>query len=90
MLFLSILIMAILPHFGVYPDSIFQELGKLYSAGENTQHSFFLQAFTDEQTRTSILNSVKYASCSTLLDIVIGITAAWLIIRKQAFWCQDT
>ena len=84
MLFLSILIMAILPHFGVILIAFSKNwVNSILPEKYTTQ--FFLQAFTDEQTRTSILNSVKYASCSTMLDIVIGITAAWLIIRKKHF-----
>ncbi len=82
LLFLSVLIMAILPHIGV----ILIAFSKDWVNTILPQHftaKFFLQAFTDEQTRTSILNSVKYASCSTILDLVIGITAAWLIIRKK-------
>ena len=82
LLFLTVLIMAILPHLGVILIA-FSENWVNSILPEKYTARFFIQAFTDEQTRTSIVNSVKYASCSTVLDIIIGITAAWLIIRKK-------
>ena len=82
LLFLTILGLAILPHIGVVLIA-FSENWVNTILPEHFTTKYFIKAFTDAQTRLSIINSIKYASCSTILDIIIGITAAWLIIRKK-------
>ncbi|MGE4285693.1 MAG: ABC transporter permease [Phycisphaerae bacterium] len=77
-----VMVMSLLPHIGVI-------LTALSDRWMNTvlPESYTLEHLRDvvmrPQTRNCIINSLKYASVSTTIDLVIGITAAWLIIRKK-------
>jgi iron(III) transport system permease protein len=73
---------AVLPHIGVVLTAV-SEKWINSPLPESYTLKYLSRAFTDPQTRTSILNSIKYASVSTALDIVIGIVAAWLIVRRK-------
>jgi iron(III) transport system permease protein len=81
-LFSCVISLAIFPHIGVI----------LMSFATDWYHSLFPQAFTllhysdalgHELTVPSIANSLKYASISTLLDIVLGIAIAYVIVRSK-------
>ncbi len=73
---------ALLPHFAV--------IGQSFS-----EHWFFSvlpQSWTAEHysalwghglTASSIRNSLLYSSCSALLDLVLGVTIAWLLTRRR-------
>ena len=74
--------LALLPHFAV--------IGQSFS-----EHWFFSvlpQSWTAEHysalwghglTASSIRNSLLYSSCSALLDLVLGVTIAWLLTRRR-------
>ena len=38
----------------------------------------------DEDTYSSIVNSLQYAGASTAMDLLLGTLAAWLIVRCRA------
>jgi iron(III) transport system permease protein len=74
--------MAIIPHAGVV----------LMSFATDWYHSVLPESFTlahysdalgNELTVPSIANSLKYASFSTLFDIVLGIALAYVIVRTK-------
>jgi iron(III) transport system permease protein len=80
--FACIISLAIFPHIGVI----------LMSFASDWYHSILPQSFTlnhysdalgHELTVPSIANSLKYASISTLLDIVLGIAIAYVIVRTR-------
>jgi iron(III) transport system permease protein len=84
LLFGSVTLVAIMPHLGVIVTAFADRwVNTIVPETWTVSHMKFV--LTQQQTRTSIINSLKYASCSTLLDIVIGTTAAWLIIRRKHF-----
>ncbi|MFP6873830.1 MAG: iron ABC transporter permease [Verrucomicrobiales bacterium] len=81
-LFACVISLAIFPHIGVI----------LMSFATDWYHSMFPQSFTlrhysdalgHELTVPSIANSLKYASISTLVDIVLGIAIAFVIVRSK-------
>ena len=90
-LFLSVVLLAMLPHVGVVLSSI----------GTDWYQSILPQSFSlsnyeaalgHEITVPSIANSLKYASASTLVDIVLGIAIAYLVVRTACpdarFWTR--
>ncbi len=83
-IFLAVIFAAILPHIGVVLTA-FSDKWVNTIMPETYTFKYIKYAFTQQQTRTSILNSVKYAGCSTVVDIFIGITAAWLIVRRRVW-----
>lgn len=84
LLFGSVIFLALLPHLGVlllgfadrWVDTVVPESYTL-------QHLKFV--VSNPETMGSILNSLKYASFSTIVDIILGSLAAWLIIRTRIY-----
>jgi iron(III) transport system permease protein len=81
-LFVFITGLAVIPHLGVI----------LMSFATDWYHSVLPEAFTlahyqdalgNELTVPSIANSLKYASFSTLFDIVLGVAIAYVIVRTK-------
>lgn len=83
-LFAGVTFVAILPHIGVVVTA-FSDRWINTIIPETWTLGHMKRVITEPQTRTSIINSLKYASSSTVLDIVIGTTAAWLIVRRKHF-----
>ncbi|MFI4913152.1 MAG: ABC transporter permease [Sedimentisphaeraceae bacterium JB056] len=82
LLFIIVIFAAILPHIGVVLTA-FSDKWINSVLPESYTIKYIKYAFTQPQTRTSILNSIRYASVSTLIDIALGTTAAWLIVRSK-------
>ena len=81
-LFAGILGLALAPHAGVLLTAISGRWVNTILPGEYTlRHLSFVM--TDPATYSSIINSLKYAGCSTLLDIVLGSAIAWLVVRAR-------
>ena len=80
--FACIISLAVFPHIGVILMSFASDW--YHSI---LPHSFTLEHYSDalghELTVPSIANSLKYASISTLLDIVLGIAIAYVIVRTR-------
>jgi len=77
-----IIFAAVMPHIGVLLLGIGDHwvntiLPETYTA----RHLAFV--ITSPDTMGSILNSLKYASVSTGVDIILGSTAAWLAVRTR-------
>ena len=81
-LFVTITALAVVPHFGVILMSV---AGDWYQTvlptGLTLPH--YNDALGHELTVPSIANSLKYASLSTLLDIILGIAIAYVIVRTR-------
>jgi iron(III) transport system permease protein len=79
-IFGGVIFLSVLPHIGVvlrafsyrWSDTILPESYTL-------QH--MTEVVTSESTYQSIYNSLQYAGCSTVADLILGGLAAWLIIR---------
>lgn len=81
-LFAGVTAVAILPHAGVILLSISEDwYGTLLPNGYTGQH--YIDALGHPLTVHSIGNSLKYASFSTLFDIVLGIAIAYVIVRTR-------
>lgn len=83
-IFAFVIIAAVLPHIGVVLTAISDKWINTILPEQYTL-KYLKYAFTEPQTRTSIINSLKYASVATIIDIIIGVVAAWLIVRKRIF-----
>lgn len=82
LLFALVTFLALLPHLGVVltsvavPGSWYRTVLPTAFTGEH-----YVQALTSEDAFRSIVNSFKYAAAAVVLDLVLGILAAYLIVR---------
>jgi len=84
LLFGGVIFIAVLPHVGVFLMGISDYwVNSILPESYTTRHLVFV--VTSPETMGSIVNSLKYASVSTLLDIIFGCIAAWLIIRTKIY-----
>ncbi len=83
-LFGFVIFLAVLPHIGVLLTAFSGKWIKSVLPQEYTlRHITFV--LTQPKTLNCIFNSIKYASMSTVIDIIVGSLAAWIIIRKRPF-----
>ncbi|MEI8343020.1 MAG: ABC transporter permease subunit, partial [Verrucomicrobiota bacterium] len=78
--FAGVTLLALLPHLGVILTSF---AGDWYGTvlPESWTLGHYQAALGHNLTVPSIVNSLKYASLSTLLDIGLGVAIAWVIVR---------
>ncbi|MBS04079.1 MAG: ABC transporter permease [Gammaproteobacteria bacterium] len=82
LLFGTVIFLSVLPHIGVLLLGIADHwVNTILPTSYTTRHLVFV--FASPDTFGSILNSLKYAGIATLLDIIIGAVAAWIIIRTR-------
>jgi len=81
--FVIVTALALLPHVGVVLMSV-SDVEAWYQSvvptSFTTQH--YQAALSHDVTIPSVGNSVTFALCSTLIDIVLGLMIAWLIVRS--------
>ena len=81
-LFLSVFILAAIPHLGVLLLSL---AGRWY--GTIIPDAFTLRHYTEALGNglvvPSIQNSLLYAGCATLVALVIGLSVAWVVVRSD-------
>lgn len=83
LLFGGVLLLAILPHLGVILMAVNDRwIGTILPTGYTTE--YLQQIVRSDETYRSILNSLQYAGGSVVLDLLLGVTAAWLIVRNRA------
>jgi iron(III) transport system permease protein len=80
----TVTLLAVLPHIAVVFTSVaakwsFTPLPTKYT-GE-----YFALAVTHKLAGLSIWNSVKYSSCSTVVDIALGVSIAYLVSRRPSW-----
>ena len=81
-LFGGVIFLALLPHVGVALSAVSDRwLGTVVPAGLTTRH--LRAVLTSEETYRSVLNSASYAGVSTVVDVVLGCAAAWMIVRAK-------
>jgi iron(III) transport system permease protein len=80
--FAGVTFIALLPHFGVVLESFAGEWYATVLPGKfSTQH--YEAALGHYLTVPSIINSLKYASLSVAIDIVLGLAIAYVIVRTK-------
>ncbi|MGI9241390.1 MAG: ABC transporter permease, partial [Verrucomicrobiales bacterium] len=81
-LFVFVTGLAIIPHIGVILMSVAGDWYQTVLPSDLTlQH--FSDALGHELTVPSIANSLKYASLSTIVDIILGVGIAYVIVRTK-------
>jgi iron(III) transport system permease protein len=84
LLFGGVILLSVMPHIGVLLMGISDYwVNSILPESYTTRHLVFV--VTSPETLGSITNSLKYASFSTVLDIILGSIAAWLIIRTRIY-----
>ncbi len=82
--FAIIITLALLPHIGVTLLS-FSGIGAWYQSAIprvfTTEH--YTHALTHELAMPSVRNSIFFSTCSTILDLIIGLMMAFLIVRSR-------
>ena len=82
-LFGGVIVLAILPHVGVVLRAVSAEwIGTVLPSRYTLAH--LREVLADTQSYNAIINSLRYASASTAIDLVLGGAAAWLIVRSRA------
>jgi iron(III) transport system permease protein len=84
----ALTLLAALPHFGVVLTSlarrwVFTPLPSSYTT------AYFSEVWSNHVAATSIRNSLLYSAAGTALDLVLGVTVAWLVVRRPS-WLTNT
>ena len=80
--FMVVITLAVLPHIGVVLLSLAKEwYGSVLPSSFTLDH--FYDAVGHELTLRSITNSLKYASLATLVDVVVGVSLAYIVVRTR-------
>ena len=78
----GIVLLALLPHLTVLLTAVSRQwVGTVLPSEYTLEHLRFV--LTGGTATRAILNSLKYAGASTLIDIGLGALAAWLIVRSK-------
>jgi iron(III) transport system permease protein len=80
--FAGVTVLALLPHIGVIFVSFAGDWYRSVLPGEWTL-SHYQAALSHPLTVPSIINSVKYATGSTLFDVALGVAIAYVIVRTK-------
>jgi iron(III) transport system permease protein len=81
---LSLAALALLPSIGVIL-SAFAERWRFTPLPESYTTAYVTEIWSNRITLTSIRNSITYSACSTVLDIALGVTVAWLVARRPSW-----
>jgi iron(III) transport system permease protein len=79
---LSISALALIPHLGVFLTSVTKRWFLTVLPSEYTLQ-FYQSVFSHELALLSIKNSLLLCSLSTIIDIILGVTIAYLLARKR-------
>jgi iron(III) transport system permease protein len=81
--FVIVIGFALLPHIGVVLMS-FSKVGGWYDSVLPTVFTtaHYSTVLTHELTLPSVGNSILYASCSMVIDVLVGLAIAWLVVRS--------
>jgi iron(III) transport system permease protein len=80
--FLSVFLLASIPHLGVILLSI---AGRWYGTVVPDEFTMrhYIEALGNGVVVPSIQNSLLYAGCATLVALVIGLSVAWVVVRSN-------
>jgi iron(III) transport system permease protein len=79
---LGVSVVALIPHLGVLLTSVTARWFLSVLPSEYT-FKFYREVFTHDLTLLSIKNSLFFSSLSTIIDVVLGVTIAYLLTRKR-------
>ena len=79
---LGISAVALIPHLGVFLTSITERWFLTVFPSEFTLR-FYREVFSHDLTLLSIRNSLLLSSLSTIIDVILGVTIAYLLARKR-------
>ncbi len=80
--FVGVGAIAILPHVGVVLVAFTRDwYGTVLPQGWTLEH--FESALGHNLTVPSIANSLKYAGLSTFVDVILGVSIAWVVVRTK-------
>jgi iron(III) transport system permease protein len=82
--FMLIISTAVMPHVGVVLLSLSKDWYQTVLPQELTL-SHYSAALGHELALGSIANSLKYAACATVVDVLLGLGIAYLIVRTQVW-----
>lgn len=86
-LFILCIALAVLPHAGVVLLSFAGDWYRtVLPTGMTARH--YQEALSHELTLTAISNSLKYASLATVLDLVLGVSVAYVNVRTRLWGRQ--
>ncbi len=82
-LFGVVIVLAVLPHVGVALRAVSDRwIGTVLPSRYTLAH--LREVFANPRSYNSIINSLRYAGTSTVIDLILGGAAAWLIVRSRA------
>ena len=82
LVFALVTLLAVVPHIGVVLMSFSRRwAGTILPEGYTLR--YVKEVFTRPQTWNSIVNSLRYASLATAVDVVLGIAIAYLVVRLR-------
>ena len=81
----GVILLAVLPHVGVVLTALAESWpsDSILPVRYSTRH--LASVLSHPRTAGSIVNSLKYAGLSTVVDVLLGGLAAWLIVRSRVF-----
>ena len=80
--FAGVTLLAVVPHLGVVLLA-FSERWSTTILPQSWTLKHFREVFATESTWRSVLNSLRYASAATAVDIVLGLVIAFLVVRLR-------
>ncbi len=82
-LFGGVIVLAVLPHVGVVLRAVSARwIGTVLPSEYTLTH--LKEVLANPRSYNAIINSLRYAGTSTVIDLLVGGAAAWLIIRSRA------
>lgn len=84
---LGLTLLAVLPTVGVILTAFSERwsIGRFTALPESYTTHYVGEVWSNRIAAISIRNSLLYSSCSTMLDIVLGVTIAWLVARRPSW-----
>ena len=73
----------LLPHLAIAATA-FSDRWAFSILPQHLTTEYFGRVLSDETSYLGVKNSLLYASCATGLDLVLGVTVAWLAVRKRS------
>jgi iron(III) transport system permease protein len=81
---LGLTLLAALPHVGVVLTAC-GEKWNMTPLPEGYTAAYLQEMATNRVAALSIRNSLLYSACGTVLDLVLGVTLAWLVVRRPGW-----
>jgi iron(III) transport system permease protein len=81
---LGLTFLTLLPNIGVALTAV-AERWTFSPLPESYTSAHLREVWSNRISSLSIQNSIYYSACSTVLDLVLGVTLAWLVIRRPSW-----